>query len=166
MTWWNFQVRKNQCFTVLVNVGTIEDVNERPTMKNKFFINGHSWSTTFVKYYVREVLRSWITKFVKYYVREVLRSWSTTLVFVNRDLYLIFVHFFKRIVWSHLAKRGLRGHGPMVAGFTITYAISAYHRYRCEFASSSGLGVLDTTLCDKVCQWLEAGRWFSPGTSV
>ena len=21
-----------------------------------------------------------------------------------------------------------------------------------------------TTLCDKVCQWLETGRWFSPGT--
>ena len=27
-------------------------------------------------------------------------------------------------------------------------------------------GVLDTTLCDKVCQWLAADRWFSPGTSV
>jgi hypothetical protein len=26
--------------------------------------------------------------------------------------------------------------------------------------------VLDTILCDKVCQWLEAGRWFSPGTPV
>jgi hypothetical protein len=27
-------------------------------------------------------------------------------------------------------------------------------------------GVLDTTLCDKVCQWLAIGRWFSPGTPV
>jgi len=27
-------------------------------------------------------------------------------------------------------------------------------------------GVLDTTLYDKVCQWLAAGRWFSAGTSV
>ena len=27
-------------------------------------------------------------------------------------------------------------------------------------------GVLDTTLCDKVCQWLVAGRWFSPCTPV
>jgi hypothetical protein len=27
-------------------------------------------------------------------------------------------------------------------------------------------GILDTTLCDKVCQWLAAGRWFSPGTQV
>ena len=27
-------------------------------------------------------------------------------------------------------------------------------------------GVRDTTSCDKVCQWLEAGQWFSPGTHV
>ena len=27
-------------------------------------------------------------------------------------------------------------------------------------------GVLDTTLCDKICQWLVAGRWFSPCTPV
>ena len=27
-------------------------------------------------------------------------------------------------------------------------------------------GVLDTTLCDKDCQWLATGQWFSPGTPV
>jgi hypothetical protein len=27
-------------------------------------------------------------------------------------------------------------------------------------------GVLDTTLCDKVCQWPRAGQWFSLGTPV
>jgi hypothetical protein len=27
-------------------------------------------------------------------------------------------------------------------------------------------GVLDTTFCDKVFQWLATGRWFSPGTPV
>ena len=27
-------------------------------------------------------------------------------------------------------------------------------------------GELYTTFCDKVCQWLAAGRWFSPGTPV
>jgi hypothetical protein len=27
-------------------------------------------------------------------------------------------------------------------------------------------GVLDTTLCDQVCQWLATGRWFSPGPPV
>ena len=28
------------------------------------------------------------------------------------------------------------------------------------------LGVFDITLIDKVCQWIAAGRWFSPGTPV
>jgi len=27
-------------------------------------------------------------------------------------------------------------------------------------------GVLDATLCNKVCQWLATGRWFSPDTPV
>ena len=27
-------------------------------------------------------------------------------------------------------------------------------------------GVLHTTSCDKVCQWLATGQWFSPGTLV
>jgi len=27
-------------------------------------------------------------------------------------------------------------------------------------------GVLDTAMCDKICQLLATGRWFSPGTSV
>ena len=27
-------------------------------------------------------------------------------------------------------------------------------------------GVLDTKLCDKVCQWLVTGHWFSPSTLV
>jgi hypothetical protein len=35
-----------------------------------------------------------------------------------------------------------------------------------EFESRSWRGVLDATLCDKVCQKLATGRLFSPGTSV
>ena len=34
------------------------------------------------------------------------------------------------------------------------------------FDPRSWRGVLDTTLCDKVCQWLAIGPWFSPGTPV
>jgi len=45
-------------------------------------------------------------------------------------------------------------------------AISAYHHKRCEFELYSWRGILDTTLCDKVCQWLATGRWFSLGTPV
>jgi hypothetical protein len=51
-----------------------------------------------------------------------------------------------------------------IVGFTTTYAIAVYHHLSCEF--KSWWGVLDTTLCDKVCQWLTTDRWFSPGTPV
>ena len=57
-----------------------------------------------------------------------------------------------------------RGRDHMVVGFTTTYAISACRH--CEFDSRSGNGVLDTTLCEQVCQWVVAGGWFSLGTPV
>jgi hypothetical protein len=36
----------------------------------------------------------------------------------------------------------------------------------CEYESRSWRGLLDTTLCNKVCQWLAICMWFSPGTPV
>ena len=36
----------------------------------------------------------------------------------------------------------------------------------CEFEPRLWRTVLDTTLCDQVCQWLATGRWFSLGTPV
>ena len=55
------------------------------------------------------------------------------------------------------------GHDHMVVGLTttVTYVISAYHHYSCEFKSRSCWGVLDITLCDKVCQWLSTAWLFS-----
>jgi len=35
-----------------------------------------------------------------------------------------------------------------------------------KFESCPWRGVLDTIWCDKVCQWLWAGQWFSQGTPV
>jgi hypothetical protein len=61
---------------------------------------------------------------------------------------------------------GRCGRVRMVVGFKTTSAISAYRHQRCEFESRSWRGVHDTTLCDKVCQSLATGRWFSPGTPV
>ena len=55
-------------------------------------------------------------------------------------------------------------HERMVVGFTTTYAIGAYYRVSCEFEIRSQRGVHDTTLCNKLCQWLVTGLWFSPGT--
>ena len=37
---------------------------------------------------------------------------------------------------------------------------------RCEFEPISWQGLLDTTLCDKVCQRLVTERWLSLGTPV
>jgi hypothetical protein len=54
----------------------------------------------------------------------------------------------------------------MIVGFTTTCATSAYNHWSYEFEPRSWRGVLDTTLCDKVCQWLATCRWFSPGTPV
>ena len=62
--------------------------------------------------------------------------------------------------------QGCHGRDRIVVGFTTTCTISAYHNQSCEFEPCSWQGVLDTTLCDKVCQWLAAGWWFSPGTPV
>jgi hypothetical protein len=70
-------------------------------------------------------------------------------------IYIIYIY----IIWTH---RGRRGRDHMVVGFASTYATSVYHHWCCEFESHSG----DTTLCDKVCQWLAIGRWFSPGYPV
>jgi hypothetical protein len=52
----------------------------------------------------------------------------------------------------------------MYDDFTTTYAIGAYRHGCCGFDSRSERGVLDTTLCDQVCQGLAASRWFSTGT--
>ena len=65
----------------------------------------------------------------------------------------------------------IRGHhyrDCMVVGFTTTNAISTYMYlpWNCEFESRSWRGVLNTTLCDKVCQWLAADLWFSQSTPV
>ena len=68
------------------------------------------------------------------------------------------------INWHPIFNRGRRGRDRAVVRYTTTCAISAYHHWRCEFEPRSLWGVLDTTLCDKVCQWPAAGRSFSPST--
>jgi formate/nitrite transporter FocA (FNT family) len=44
------------------------------------------------------------------------------------------------------------GRDHIVVGFTTTHAISAYYHERCEFESFLWRAVLDTALCDKICQ--------------
>ena len=70
----------------------------------------------------------------------------------------------KRFLFLHIMLRGHHGRDCMVVGFTTTYAIRAYHHWCCGFDSRSGRGVQH--LCDKVCQWLAAGQWFSLGPPI
>ena len=56
--------------------------------------------------------------------------------------------------------------GRMVVEFTTTCAIIAYHYLSCEFEPHSWRGILDKTLCDKVCQLLATGLWISLGTPI
>jgi hypothetical protein len=48
-------------------------------------------------------------------------------------------HYNKQIAFYYLCSSG--GCDRMVVGFTIAYAISAYHHWCCEFESRSGWGV-------------------------
>jgi hypothetical protein len=57
-----------------------------------------------------------------------------------------------------------RGCDRMVVWFTATYAISVNLTLWARIPLRRD--VLDTTLCDKVCQCLATGQWFSPGTQV
>ena len=54
------------------------------------------------------------------------------------------------------------GRDRMVVAFTTTHVIGANYHQRREFEYRSWWDVPDATLCDKVCQWLATGRWFSP----
>jgi hypothetical protein len=79
--------------------------------------------------------------------------------------------YFERI-WQYLIKviisiylRDRRGRDLMLVGFTTTCAINAYH-HKLWFQSPFMTRCTRYTVCDKVCQWLSTGRWFSPGTAV
>jgi hypothetical protein len=48
----------------------------------------------------------------------------------------------------------------------VSYSEKIKMKKSCEFESRSWRSALDTTMSDKVCQWLETGRLFSPGTPI
>ena len=82
--------------------------------------------------------------------------------------YDLFSLAFVSTVYRFVYKSGRHGRYPMLVRFTTTYEISAYQRWRYDFKSCSCRCVLDTTLCDKVCQQLATSQSISrdiPATS-
>ena len=62
--------------------------------------------------------------------------------------------------------KGCCGCDCMVVGFTTTYANQCLSVSPLMLWVQLPLRVRSTTLCDKVCQLLVAGQWFSPGPPV
>ena len=56
--------------------------------------------------------------------------------------------------------KGRRGRDRILIRYTTTYAFSADHWFQILIMARC------TTLCDKGCQWLATGWWFSPGSLV
>ena len=55
---------------------------------------------------------------------------------------------------------------PYVLSIFKSYCYLNIQELKLEFESRSWRGILNTKLCDKVCQWFATGRWFSPGTPI
>jgi Na+/pantothenate symporter len=79
----------------------------------------------------------------------------------------IYYHVYVAIATIHWTCRGRRGRNHV--------HVSCIYNYLCNQCISPLMlwvliplmpCLLKTTLCDKVCQWLAAGRWFSPGTLI
>ena len=76
-------------------------------------------------------------------------------------------NFFRALVCSHLK---LSIHPILID--TNTFLSTTFGKsyilydWSYEFEFHTWRGVLETTVCDKVCRWLATGRWFSPGSLV
>ena len=115
-----------------------------------------SLTSKFFSYFARIVI--WKKSSINTYVND-LQSYEPFLTTCLQICHFYYYYYnYEYIFHEHW---GRSGPDCMVVGFTITCAIIVYHHWSCEFKPRSWRGVLDTTLCDKVCQWLATGRWFS-----
>ena len=88
--------------------------------------------------------------------RYMSRDFETHLMYITQENLSDLIHkhvlLYTFLNISLSKSEGRRGRDRKVVGFSITWAISVHHIYGCEFEPRSWRGVLDTALCDKVCQ--------------
>ena len=75
----------------------------------------------------------------------------------KQRIYLLFIYN---------SNRGRQCHYRMVAVFTTTYNLCDQSLSPLMLWVRISIRARRTTLCDKVCQWLATGRWFSPGPPI
>jgi hypothetical protein len=83
-----------------------------------------------------------------------------------KSAFLVFQSFNTSLLHMQVETSRSWSYGSLIYNYKCTCAISAYYHKSWESESNSWQVVLDTTLCDKVCQWFATGLWFSPGTPV
>jgi len=92
-------------------------------------------------------------------------------IFVDQIPSLVINIFAMHVIWFYdkywyrsLSLQGMSwssSYGSWIYNYLCNQSLSPL-----KFEPRSWRGVLDTTLCDKVCQSLATGRWFSPGIPV
>ena len=89
-------------------------------------------------------------------------SQLATQVFLNLLIYYISCKKqFRCCFWSWPQSVRILGQSWSYGSWNNNYLCN---QFCCEFKYRSWRGVLNTTLCDKVCQWLAVDLWFSLGT--
>ena len=78
----------------------------------------------------------------------------------------LILRVFIRNTVNIITSRGRRGRDRMVVGFATKLRNQCLSPPTLWVRIPLRRGVLYTTLCDKICQWLAAGRWFSPDYST
>jgi hypothetical protein len=83
--------------------------------------------------------------------------------FIEADLFFWASHPWTKLFYTKEWLRTVSGLNKLWIGGIYHYLKAHTHKFSMHRIS---IRTRCTTLCDKVCQWLATGRWFSPGPPV
>jgi hypothetical protein len=120
------------------------------------FINIGRWSMFYVCYVFYQVWKSWKhLGLIHLYLCSNMQLLQNNL-FISTNLIGRYGHL-------HVIHYWFSSHLTHCRGASKSWSYDSWI-ITTKVVSSNPARVLDTTLCDKVCQWLAAGLWFSSGT--